>query len=83
MTAYSNPELTQEYMQRLDDNMPKIIELRNIMKQPNHDFVDRVIAFTEMYNLYDGDPYRQRRLVGELKFEAQKEQNNILQKEAA
>ena len=70
-------------MQRLDLNMPKIIELRNIMKQPNHEFVDRVIAFTEMYDLYAGDPYRQRRLVSELKVEAEKEQFNIIKRDSA
>ena len=73
MNAYSNPEACAAFMQHLEDNHVKIMELRKIMKHPGHNMTDRVLAFTELYNIMHGDPYAQRRLVTELSIEAEKE----------
>ena len=73
MNAYSNPERCAAFMQHLEDNHDRIQLLRKQMKCPGHSMVDRVMAFTELYNLMHGDPYAQRRLVTELSIEAEKE----------
>ena len=73
MNAYSNPERCAAFMQHLEDNHDRIQTLRKQMKSPGHEMVDRVIAFNELYNIMNGDPHAQRRLVVELSIEAQKE----------
>ncbi|WP_407305812.1 hypothetical protein [Acinetobacter sp.] len=73
MNAFSTPERTAAFMQHLDDNSEKITALRKTMKHPGHTMAERIIAFAELYELIHGDPHAQRRLVIELKIEAQKE----------
>lgn len=70
--AYSSPERTALHMQHLDENHDRIMQLRDEMSNPNTSMVNVVMAFTELYELHDGDPYAQRRLMLNLRFAAKR-----------
>lgn len=61
--AYSTPERAAAHMQKLEDNGPVIDGLRKVLADEDTDMSDRVLAFTQMFELHAGDPLMQRRLV--------------------
>ena len=71
--AYTSPDRTAAYMQRLDENFDQICKLRHIMTKPGHSMADRVVAFAELYRLQHGDPHAQRRLVVDLEHTAKRQ----------
>jgi len=72
--AYSTPEKTAKYMEHLDKNHDRIMELRHTMNDSESSMEDCVLAFTELYDLLAGDEHAQRRLVVNLGFTAKRHQ---------
>ena len=72
VNAYSTPERTAAHMQKLDENHELIMKLRDQMSDVNADMADCVLAFTQLFDLHDGDQHQQRRLVVNLEHVAKR-----------
>ena len=64
--AYVSPERIAAYMQHIADNFDRIKELRAQMLDTESPLETRVLAFVDLYRLYDGDPFQQKRLLNNL-----------------